>query len=120
MFLSNYIGENIFVSLRKGSEQNAVLNHFFDTDSILYVKLMDVDELGIWLEGFGIMVKLIDEAGEEIPEDKQTTEKRTTSVLVRWEYIDDVYVINQEEKKEIPLGFRFNPGKNGKSGKKEK
>lgn len=118
MFLSNYIGESIFVSLRKGSEHNAVLSYFFDTDSIIFDKLMAVDELGIWLEGYGTVTKLIDETGEEIPEDKQVGEKRTTSVLVRWEYIDDVYVLNQEEKKEVPLGFRFNPGKNSKNVKK--
>lgn len=111
MFLTNYVGEEIFINLRRGSEQNEVLNYFFDTSKILINKLIDVDELGIWLEGAGIMTKLVDESGKEIPKEQQKPEKRSTSVLVRWEYIDDIYVVNPGEKEETPIGFRFDPSR---------
>lgn len=109
MFLNSYIGENIFLSLRKIAEQNTVLNYFFDIDKIILAKLMDVDEIGIWLEGSGTMTKIMDEGGKEIPEEQQIPEKRSTSILVRWEYIDDIYVLNPGEKNIKHVGFRFDP-----------
>ncbi len=109
MFLNSYIGENIFLCLRKIAEQNTVLNYFFDIDKIILAKLMDVDEIGIWLEGSGTMTKILDEGGNEIPKEQQIPEKRSTSILVRWEYIDDIYVLNPGENKTKHVGFRFDP-----------
>ncbi|OPX46259.1 hypothetical protein CLHUN_00750 [Ruminiclostridium hungatei] len=111
MFLNSYIGESIFLSLRKMAEQNAVLNYFYDIEKIIYAKLIDVDEIGIWLEGTGTITKLLDEGGKEIPKEQQVSEKRSTSILVRWEYIDDIYVLIPGEKKLKPMGFRFDPTK---------
>ncbi|MDF2988376.1 MAG: hypothetical protein K0R50_3886 [Eubacterium sp.] len=111
MFLNSYIGEYIFLSLRKIAEQNAVLNYFYDIDNIIYVKLMDVDEIGVWLEGSGTMTKIMDETGNEIPSELQLPERRSASILVRWEYIDDIYVLNPGEKKIKPMGFRFYPSR---------
>ncbi len=111
MFLNSYIGENIFLSLRKIAEQNAVLNYFYDIDNIIYAKLMDIDEIGIWLEGAGTMTKIMDETGNEIPPEHQIPERKSTSILVRWEYIDDIYVLNPGEKKIQPMGFRFDPSR---------
>ncbi|EMS73958.1 hypothetical protein [Ruminiclostridium cellobioparum] len=109
MFLNSYIGENIFLCLRKIAEQNTVLNYFYDVNNIIFAKLMDVDEIGIWLEGSGTMTKIMDDNGKEIPKEKQISEKRSTSILVRWEYIDDIYVLNPGEKKTKLMGFRFDP-----------
>ncbi len=111
MFLNSYIGENIFLCLRKIAEQNTVLNYFYDVNDIIYAKLMDVDEIGIWLEGAGTITKIIDDGGNEIPKEKQVSQKRSTSILVRWEYIDDIYVLNPGEKKIKPMGFRFDPAR---------
>ncbi len=109
MFLNNFIGENIFLSIRKIAEQNTVLNYFFDIDKVILAKLMDVDEIGIWLEGSGTMTKILDEGENEIPIEQQIPEKISTSILVRWEYIDDIYVLNLGENKIKHVGFRFDP-----------
>lgn len=109
MFLNSYIGESIFISLRKAAEQNAVLSYFYDINNIIFARLMDVDEIGIWLEGAGTMTMLLDENGNEIPKEQQVSENRATSILVRWEYVDDIYVLNPGEKKMKQMGFRFDP-----------
>lgn len=112
MFLNSYIGESVFLSLRKIAEQNAVLNYFYDIDKIIYAKLIDVDEIGIWLEGAGTITRLLDDNGKEIPKEQQVSEKSSASILVRWEYVDDIYVLNPGEKKQKLMGFRFEPTRN--------
>lgn len=64
----------------------------------LLAKLVDVDNLGIWLENpnyIRILVK--DENGNSIPPHRQTEETITSNVLIRWEFISSIIRFPNEE-----------------------
>ena len=72
-------------------------------------RLKDVDELGIWLEGFTEIIRLgeMDDKGNVIPvkKEEQRPEDVTASVLIYWKYIEGVFVIEGVDMQRGNIGF---------------
>lgn len=94
MHLENFIGKEINIKLNSQADDNSVLNLFFDSREINTNKLISVDEIGIWVEGFieGTVYGDINEAGEVVPKEHPETEFFPMGVLVSWGYIEGIFV----------------------------
>jgi hypothetical protein len=70
----------------------------YNPNDWLLAKLIDIDNIGIWLENpnyIRILVK--DENGNPIPQNLQTEETVTINLLIRWEFIGSIIRFPNEE-----------------------
>ena len=107
MYLQQHLGENIALKLKRGiSEQDTfrILHRDLSDIGLIIEKLIAVDELGVWIEGEGYMTEECDEDGNTIPIQERTRELVTAINLVRWEYIEGIFVL-QKEMKSKKIGF---------------
>jgi hypothetical protein len=64
----------------------------------LLARLVDVDNLGIWLENPNYNRVIVrDDNGERIPHHLQREERLTVHILIRWEYINSIIRFPNEE-----------------------
>ncbi|MBT2757169.1 hypothetical protein AB1K84_23520 [Mesobacillus foraminis] len=113
MFLESFINQKIQIKLKNFPEHlTGQMTGIYDPDAWYLVKLMKTESLGIWVENpCHKRVKIQEEDGTVIPEDKQKEEECTTNVLIRWEYISSVITFPAEttigvDKKAKLIGFR--------------
>ncbi|CAJ1314513.1 hypothetical protein [Paenibacillus nuruki] len=98
-YLKQYVGKNIYVDLTKEGKADKILKMVYDVDrhqDLLGDKLLGVDSIGIWLEGFHNVTYFYDTEGNPISENNQVSKKEELSVLVRYEYIKGIMLINDQ------------------------
>lgn len=108
MFLQQHIGKIIAIKLRKGVANQDIFKILYrdiTDDTLIMEKLIDVDELGLWIEGSGYMTVETDENGNLIPSEVRKRELVTAHNLVRWEYIEGVFVLEQDKIENKKIGF---------------
>lgn len=89
-YLDEHIGKNIVIDLTEEARQDRNMKAFYEThksNAYIMNKLVSVDPLGAWLEGYQEATKFRDEYNNPIPEDEQTQEWITVSVLIPWNYL---------------------------------
>jgi hypothetical protein len=70
----------------------------YNPDDWLLAKLVDMDNLGVWLENPNyIRISVRDENGNPIPQHLQSEERVTSNVLIRWEFIGSIVRFPNEE-----------------------
>lgn len=106
MYLQKYIGHYVNFDLTEVARQDRTMKLFYGTDkydSLIRNKLIAVDELGIWVEGFKETTIYADDNGNELEKPKK--EWLTFHVLVRWEYLKGVFVVDNPDVNEKKIGF---------------
>lgn len=64
----------------------------------LLAKLVDMDNLGIWLENPNyVRISVRDEKDNPIPQNLQTEKRVTSNVLIKWEFIGSIMRFPNEE-----------------------
>ncbi|CAM4053423.1 hypothetical protein L1N85_19870 [Paenibacillus alkaliterrae] len=72
-------------------------------DSLIRNKLIAVDNLGMWVEGFQETTIYKDDDGNEIL--PPIVEFVTYHVLVSWSYVESVFVVENPQVNEKKIGF---------------
>ncbi len=107
MYLQNHIGQNVTIKVKKGIAGQDILRILYrnlSDDSLIVEKLIGVDEVGIWIEGSGYMTVEADENGNPIPVEDRKRELVIANNLIRWEYIEGVFVL-QKDMNNKKIGF---------------
>ncbi len=97
MFLEECVGQIIYVRLNETAKHDATLNMFVNADTFVGTKLVAVDELGLWME-----VLLETKAPTETAE----IQMLTSVVLIKWNFLDGVFVPEKPHLVERHMGFR--------------
>lgn len=110
MYLEKFIGKQVSIDLTEEAKDLLVMDMFYETkkyreNSLIMSKLVAVDEIGLWIEGFKSGTILADEEGNKLPEDKQVTKEFTTHVLIPWSYISGIFIIEDENMGKFKIGF---------------
>jgi len=107
MYLQNFIGLDIYVRLNELGKQNRTLKMFYAVNDIICNKLLGVDEVGIWLEGFvtGTVYGDKDENGNVINLEKPEEKELRMGVLIPWSNIDDIFTPTEENMFNKKIGF---------------
>lgn len=108
MHLSNFIGNYVTFDLLETAREDRTLKLFYDTanksnGSFIRNKLIAVDQLGMWIEGFQETTFYYDDNGNKLDEPK--SEWVTYQVLVRWEYVQGAFVVDNPNIFEKKMGF---------------
>jgi hypothetical protein len=110
-YLEKFIGKNIIVKLKQQAQEDTTIKSFFDCpESYIINKLMGVGSVGIWLEGFSEITYLCDSDGNEISLDEQQKVCASFSVLIRWDMIEGIAVINEHDEHDVvinKIGFNL-------------
>ena len=104
MFLDRHIDKNIIVKINTLGATDKTVKMFFETGSLIQNKLLGVDEVGIWLEGFITATINRDDDNNELPEPIE--KEVTTSVLIRWDYIECLFLVNEQNANKNSIGFK--------------
>lgn len=107
MYLQQHLGEYVALKLRRGISQQdtfRILYRDLSDTGMIIEKLIAADELGVWIEGEGYMTAECDEDGKTIPVQERKRELVTAINLVRWEYIEGIFVL-QKDVKTKQIGF---------------
>lgn len=106
MYLDNYIGKYVIFDLVKSARQDRTMKIFYETnkeEGYIRNKLIAVDHLGIWVEGFKETTIFYDDEMNKL--DSPTKEWITFHVLIRWEYLKGVYVVDNPDVNQAKIGF---------------
>ncbi|KKK37189.1 hypothetical protein WQ57_14625 [Mesobacillus campisalis] len=114
MHLDSFINQKIQIRLKNFPEYLVgPVTGIFDPDAWYLVKLIKTENMGIWVENpCHKRVKVQEEDGTPIPEEKQQEEECTTNLLIRWDYIGSVITFPNDttlglDKKAKLIGFRL-------------
>ncbi len=97
MFLEECVGQIIYIRLNETARHDATLSMFINADTFVGTKLVAVDELGLWLEIL-LETKTTTEATETL--------MLTSVVLIKWNFLDGVFVPEKPHLVERHMGFR--------------
>lgn len=106
MYLEKYIGHYVTFSLSDLARAEKTMEMFYRSNNnadLIRNKLVAVDQLGMWVEGFQETTILVDDEGNNIENPKK--EWITYHVLVRWEYVEGVFVVDNPELNEKRIGY---------------
>ncbi|ETI65982.1 hypothetical protein [Neobacillus vireti] len=105
MLLEKYIGHYLVIELINDFPKNNSLGLYFnkEEDNLYLVKLMDVDNIGIWVEWNYKEEIIADSEGNKL--DKIYIEKIKHYFLVKWDYIENVRVVDNPELNDIRMGY---------------
>ncbi|GGL64369.1 hypothetical protein [Sporolactobacillus putidus] len=98
MYLENYIGHYVRFKLNQLGRENETLQWAYKKlhmDGFTISKLKSVDELGIWVDFDKEVTILQDESGKQLYDPQP--EKRKFALLVKWNFIDGIYVADNKE-----------------------
>lgn len=108
-YLQNHIGKVIHVGLNTSGKKDRTMIRFFETDrngdSWIGNKLLGVDSLGIWIEGFSKITRYVDSNNDPIPDDQLKSEFASCSVFIPYGYIEGMTFINDPALNESSIGF---------------
>ncbi len=97
MFLEECVGQIVYIRLNETAKHDATLSMFVNADTFVGTKLVAVDELGLWLEIL-LETKTTTEATETL--------MLTSVVLIKWNFLDGVFVPEKPHLVERHMGFR--------------
>lgn len=106
-YLKTFVGHVITVDLSKEAREDKMMRLFYETDThndFIGNKLLGVDSIGIWLEAFKDMKRLVDDDGVPIPTEEQKAESVSVSLLIPYGYIKGIACINNM-KIDRKIGF---------------
>jgi len=106
MYLETYVGNYVTFNLIDSAKHEKTLNVFYDTeknDDLIRNKLIAVDQLGIWVEGFKNTTIFYDDNMTKL--EKPIEKYITFHVLIRWEYLGGIFVVENPEFNEKKIGF---------------
>ena len=106
MYLEKYIGYHVTFDLVEAVRHDRTLRVFYETDrhnGYIRNKLIAVDKLGIWVEGFKNTKIYKDDDGNDIIPPKE--EELNFHLLIRWEYLQGVFVVAEPELNDKKIGF---------------
>lgn len=110
-YLKNFIGRVITVDLTDEARKDRMMKLFYETgthDDFIGNKLLGVDNIGIWLEGFKTVTRLLDKDGKDIPKAERESENVTVSVFINYGYIRGIAIINDPSINAKMIGFKEN------------
>ena len=96
MFLEECVGQIIYIRLNESAKHDATLSVFINADTFVGTKLIAVDELGLWME-------ILLEA--KTPNETVKTQMLTSVVLIKWNFLDGVFVPEKPHLVEKHMGF---------------
>lgn len=106
LYLEEYIGHHVTFELTDQAKDEKLMKSFYKSDKnpgYIRNKLIATDQLGLWVQGFKETTTYFDDDMIELIEPR--TEMVTYHVLVRWEYIRGVFVVENPSKTEKKIGF---------------
>jgi hypothetical protein len=105
LYIEQYVGHYVTFDLLEAAKQDRTMKLFYESDQGHYVrnKLIAVDQLGIWVEGFRETTIYYDDQMNELVNPKK--EWITYHVLIRWEYLQGVFVVENPSLNEKKIGF---------------
>lgn len=110
MYLQTQIGKQVCVKLKPEALKDPTMDMFYETNKYkgyIQNKLISVDEVGVWLEGWlqGV-TKYRDDNGKEI---EPTNEDLITTVMIPWGYIEGIFIIKNQKLQPENIGFKPQP-----------
>ena len=99
-YLESHVGKEIIIKLNNHGASDPTLRAAFSTSSYIINRLLGVDAIGIWLEGF-ISVR------ERDGETYENGREEPVSVLIRWEYLEGVFKFEDPAVQSGNIGFNF-------------
>ncbi|MBO8169976.1 MAG: hypothetical protein H0Z35_12450 [Thermoanaerobacteraceae bacterium] len=111
MYLEQFIGQNVYIELNDEARQDRTMKLFYNTHrhdgGYIMNKLLAVDEIGVWIEGFQEVTILADDEGNLLPKEQQRKEEVVASVLIPWNYIRGIFVLNDPAVSNKKIGFNL-------------
>lgn len=106
IYLEKYIGYNVAFKLREEARQDTTMKQFFNSAEFggyIQNQLVAVDQLGMWVKGSLKTSVHVDENGKNLENPKK--EWIDYHILVRWEYLEGTYVVDNPSVNEKRIGF---------------
>lgn len=110
MYLDTYIGKNVIIDLNDAGKEDPTMKRFYNTsrdnNNLIMNKLHGTDNIGLWIDGFQTTTIYVDENLDPLPKgEEKTIEDLTYQVLIPWNYIRGLSVIENPEINERSIGF---------------